>query len=380
MNFKSYFKCISLFALLSLLATCKEPDPLAECGGDGIICSIAGIGGEAGASGNGGAATKAFLYWPQDVTLDKNGIVYILDWNNHCVRRIKKDGTIDRFIGSGQLGDESDALATEINLNHPTGLTIDANGDFWLSAWHNWKFKKIDHTTLMTTTEAGSSQGFLGDGGVCKSAKFDLPSSLVFDSQGNRYLSDQANQRIRKIDVGTNIIHTIAGNGTTSFADGIDTAAHFNFPKGSNAIPGGKIALSNDESYLLIADTYNNRLRKLDLATKMVTTIAGTGNPGFAGDNGPAIAAELHSPTDVEIAKDGSIYIADAENHAIRKIDANGNISTVAGKLGRSGNSSDGTKAKNALLNQPSGIAISDDNVLYIADTNNQQVKIVKNP
>ncbi|MBI1928569.1 hypothetical protein HYR99_30545 [Candidatus Poribacteria bacterium] len=115
--------------------------------GDGILINMAGIAGEPGGGGDGHAATAAHLYWPQDITASPTGEVYILDWNNHCVRWVEMNGTISRVIGSGHLGDGSSGLADTINLNHPTGLTIGPSGNFWLAAWHNWKVKKIDRMT-----------------------------------------------------------------------------------------------------------------------------------------------------------------------------------------------------------------------------------------
>lgn len=365
--------------LLVSISACKKDDPEeTACGDTGVLCNVAGVADQSGGGGNGGSALEAFMYWPMDVAEDTDGNMVVIDFNNHCVRKIDASGNIDVIIGSGALGDDPTGQALDINLNHPTSLTVGPNGDYWLAAWHNWKIKKIDHSSSEVTSPIGTSQGFVGDGGPSSGAKMDLPSSLVFDNDGNIYISDQANQRIRKVDQDMNI-STFAGSGDEAFADGVGVNASFNLPKGSNAIPGGKIDISPDKTYLVMADTKNNRIRKIDLATATVTTIAGTGEEGYAGDNGPATQAKLYWPTDVAIGADGAIYIADSKNNVIRKIRTNGVITTIAG-TGEAGYSPDGTKAVEAKLNKPSGVFMASDGTLYIADTYNQQIKKLANP
>jgi DNA-binding beta-propeller fold protein YncE len=204
----------------------------------------------------------------------------------------------------------------------------------------------------------------------------DLPSSAVFDFDGNMYVSDQANFRIRKIDT-SGMITTFAGSGERGFADGIGIEAKFDAPKGPDAGPGGKIAIDDDRTTLYVADTFNHRVRKIDLTTGEVTTIAGNGTASYTGDGGPALAATLNEPIDVYLSHDHDLYVADSRNNVIRKIDANGMISTVAG-TGEKGVSPDGTAATEALLNRPMGVVYDESNhTLYIADTFNHMVKKV---
>ncbi|MEM9819904.1 MAG: hypothetical protein AAF985_02485 [Bacteroidota bacterium] len=372
---------VLLLGSLVLITGCSEgedpDDPSFSCtDADGILCDVAGIAGEQGGSGNGGDALEAFLYWPMDMTHDEEGRLLIVDFNNHCVRRVDKDNVIERVIGSGLLGDRPFGVADEINLNHPTSITVGPAGDLWLAAWHNWKLEKITVATWSATLIAGNSLGFSGDGGPAGLAQLGLPSSVVFDADGNIYISDQGNQRIRKID--TDMIITTFAGGDEGFADGVGDNARFSLPAGSNATPGGMIALSNDGTFLLLADTKNNRIRKIDIATAEVTTIAGT-TGGYSGDGGPAVDAQLFYPTDVAFGPDDAIYIADSKNNVIRKIDTNGIITTVVGTR-EAGFSPNGTPAKQAKLNQPHGVYVTPDNTLYIADTHNNQVKKVKNP
>jgi DNA-binding beta-propeller fold protein YncE len=375
-----------LFAFLAtalLLVGCSSeesttPGPTPQQ--DGYLYVVAGKVGEAGGGGNGGAATEATLYWPQDA-LVANGEIYIVDWNNHCVRRIDANGMITRHIGSGLLGDDINEPAGDIDLNHPTGLSMGIDGNLYLAAWHNWKVKKIDAASMQVTAPVGTLQGNLGDGGPATAAKLDLPSSVVFDRAGNMYISDQGNQKIRKVDP-SGIITNLAGSQSKEkgFADGVGEAARFSFPAGPDAVPAGKIAISADEQYLYVADTENNRIRKITIATREVTTIAGTGEEGYAGDGGPALLAKLAWPTDVATTDEGDIFVADSRNNVVRKIDASGMISTVVG-TGVAGSSADGTKATEAQLNLPSGVYWDESaHTLYVCDVFNQQVKKVRNP
>jgi sugar lactone lactonase YvrE len=359
--------------------TPQGPAPLE----DGHLYVVAGVQGQAGGTGNGGPATQATMYWPQDVAVNNTtGEIYIVDWNNHAVRKIDGNGIITRYIGSGLLGDDINEAATEVDLNHPTGVTIGPDGNLYLSAWHNWKIKKIDMTNMFVTAFAGSLQGNIGDGGPKEAAKLDLPSCNVFDAAGNMYITDQANQKIRRVDAATGNITNLAGsdNKEKGFVDGIGNAARFAWNAGPDAVPTGKIDISPDKLYLYVADTENNAIRKVTVATGEVTTIAGTGTAGYSGDGGSALSAQLNWPTDVAAAANGDVYVADSRNHVVRKISASGIVSTVAG-TGVAGFSADGALATQSQLNLPSGVYWDEPSqTLYICDVFNQQVKKVINP
>jgi trimeric autotransporter adhesin len=383
---KTYTPSVSFliicFALLAS-ASCKknkgtEPSK-APCGGDGVMCIVAGKVGQNGGTGNGGPATAANLYWPADLIVNSRGEILIVDFNNHCVRRITTDGVINDFIGSGYLGDSPNGNCLAANLNHPTGIEQDANGDYWLAAWHNWKIKKILSSDGTLSSPVGTSQGFSGDGGPASSAQLNLPSSIVLDRHNNLFFTDQANQRIRKVDLTTMTITTFVGS-TKGFKDTVGVAAQFSLPLGTDAGPGGKLAISADGNWLYIADTENDRIRKVSLTTAEVTTVAGTGTEGYSGDGGPATAAQLNHPVDVVVASDGTIYFSDSRNHIVRRINTSGIISTVAGTPGVAGSSGDAVKATSAYLNTPGGLFISSDNTLYICDTYNSVIRKIKNP
>ncbi len=349
----------------------ETPTPEA-CGGAGVLCHISGKTGEAGSAGDNGPAANALHYWPMDITIGSQGKFYIVDWNNHRVREVSSTGNLRTVIGSGNLGDDSAGMATDIDLNHPVGLTIGDDGNYYLASWHNWKIKKIDKDTDQVSAAVGTTQGNEGDNGPATAAKMDIPSSLVFDFDGNMFISDQGNFKIRRVDAATNIIETFAG-GERGFADGIGTAAKFDAPKGPDATPGGKMAINDDRTFIYVADTNNNRIRKINVATAEVTTIAGNGDASYTGDGGPASAATLNAPTDVYYSHDGDLYIADSQNHAIRKIDSNGIITTVAG-TGVRGSATSGELAIDSKLNRPMGVGYDESNhTLYIADTFNHQ-------
>ena len=194
---------------------------LVGCGGDstteprveqdGVLYNVAGIAGEPGGGHDGSVATSSRLYWPQDLVMDAAGELIVADWNNHVIRAISTDGKIRRIMGSGLHGDDSNGPALEVNLNHPDGVAIGPDGNVYIAGWHNWKIKMCDVTTGLISSVVGSDNGFSGDGGLATEAAISLPSSVVWDRDHNMYISDQGNNRIRKI--GTNgIIQTILLN------------------------------------------------------------------------------------------------------------------------------------------------------------------------
>jgi DNA-binding beta-propeller fold protein YncE len=228
-----------------------------------------------------------------------------------------------------------------------------------------------------------------GDGADAKGALLNQPKAVALDATGNMFVADSRNHRIRRIDVATGFITTVAGTGMAGFAgDGAaPLAASFHMQleicttaedgkvtcSNENPEPGGGITL-DDRGNLYVADTYNNRIRKIDLTEGVVSTIAGTGAPAFSGDGGPALAATLSMPRDLEF-RAGRLYIADTDNHSIRVIDlATGIIQTVAG-TGQRGFAGDGGPATQASLYRPFGVALDPEGNLYVADTFNNRIR-----
>ncbi len=351
-----------------------EDEPLVETAGN--MYNVSGIAGAAGLAGQGGQATEAQHYWPQDLLMIDQDL-YVTDWNNHCIQKITPNGIMERYIGSGGLGDDTEGPKELIDLNHPSNITLGPDGKIYMASWHNWKIKVIDPATGMLSSPYGTGQGYSGDGGQAAVAQFDLPASIVFDEDENIYLADQANQVIRKISP-DGVVENFVGKGQTEgFVDGIGEEARFRNPRGSDATPGLRIAITEDKKTIYAADKLNHAIRKIDIATREVTTIAGNGQPGYTGDGGQAINAQLNEPTDVHVTSTGVIYISDEKNHVIRRINTDGTIETVAGS-GVSGVSANGTPVLQAKLNRPGGVYFHEpSNTLYIADTFNHQTKKV---
>jgi YD repeat-containing protein len=357
----------------------SESGPVACVPLSGNICTIAGTG-RAGDGADGLAAVSTNLYLPQDVTISPAGRPMIVDWNNHRIRELGADGKLRIVAGAGELGLTVDDPATD-RLNHPTQLTYDAAGHMVIAAWHNSRVKVVLDPTSGTTTDScgNGMRGFAGDGGPALSATLNLPVAVVYNADGDLFISDQANQRIRRVDHLTNVITTIAGMGVCAACPlgdgGPATSATFSLPQGQSAQPGGRIDIDT-QGNIYLADTGNLRVRKIDGAG-LVSTVAGNGTLGWAGDGGPATEAALGGITDVALAPDGSFYIADYQSSCIRAVDGSGIITTVAGVCGSPGFAGDGGPAGAAALDRPAGVALDIAGNLYIADTHNNRIRVV---
>ncbi len=355
------------------------PDPEPE---SGDISTFAGTG-IPGLSPDGLPPTQTALYTPQDITFGPNGTAYIIDFNNHRVRTVQ-GGVVATVIGTGEIGDAPEGQANQIRLNHPTNVVFDSQGRLLLAAWHNSKVMRLDFSTGMLTGFAGDgSRAFGGDNGPAITAKLDLPVGLAFDhATGDTYICDEANVRIRKVD-SAGVITTICGNGTRGYSGdgGPATAAQLNLPAGQSAPSVGRIAFANGTLY--IADYLNHCVRAIDTSTGIITTLAGNGTAGYSGDGGPGTAAQLFSPSDVDVDVDGNVYVADTYNSVIRRVDTAGTITTFAGvQHAFTGDGSvhyggDNGPATAALLDRPHGIGFDAAGNLYIADTYNTRVRKV---
>lgn len=284
---------------------------------DGIIRTLAGSN-DAGFSGDGGWAIGAKLYRPGQVGIDSVGNVYIPDSTNHRVRKVSPSGWIDTIAGSGSPGFSGDGgPAILAQLNGPAGVISDWSGNLYVADTWNHRVRYLTAAGLITTF-AGSggptfNGGFAGDGGPATAAQLSAPSNVAIDATGNVYIADWSNHRIRRVSAADKTISTVAGSGVTgTFAGdgGPATSAKLNQPNGVAVDAAGNI---------YIADTFNHRVRKVT-PWGVITTIAGTGSPGFAGDNGPATSAQLNFPASVALDVAGNLYIADQGNHRIRRI------------------------------------------------------------
>lgn len=363
---------------LALLAGC--PTQPSQPGGDAakpIITTVVG-NGIAGDNGDGLPGVETTLYLVQDVTVGPDGLLYFPDWNNHKIRRLNADETVETIAGTGELGAAADGYGPEIQFNHPTNVEFDGDGNLLVAAWHNSLIKRIDLTTGYATTICGTgARSFNGDGMNGLQTFVDLPSSVAWDpGTGNVIFSDQANFRIRVVEP-SGLVHTLCGDGTAGYLGENVRAetARLNSPKGQSAAPAGRITLTL-EGEILIADTANHIIRKIDGAG-MISTIAGTPTvAGYTGDGGPATLATLNTPSDVAVGPDGSIYVADTMNNVVRIITPDGNIDTYAG-TGERGFAGDGGPADEALLDRPYGVTVAPDGTVYVADTHNHRIRMI---
>jgi sugar lactone lactonase YvrE len=355
-----------------LLAATVETGALGASGGSGsgIITTLAGTG-TLGFSGDGGPAATAQLGHPWGVAVDGQGNVYFADTDSERVRKVDPAGTITTFAGTGAQGFSGDGgPATSAQLNLPTGVAVDGQGNVYIVDTNNSRVRKVDPAGTITTFAGSGTQGFSGDGGPATAAQLTVPEDVAVDGQGNVYIVDTYNNRMRKVDpAGT--ITTFAGSGTQGFSGdgGPATAAQLNLPDGVAVDGRGNV---------YIPDTNNDRVRKVDPAGT-ITTFAGSGTQGFSGDGGPATAADLNQPTGVAVDGQGDVYIADYDNFRVRKVDSAGTITTFAG-TGASGAFGDGGPATSAQLYFPREVAVDGEGNVYIADTNNLRLREVGPP
>jgi sugar lactone lactonase YvrE len=322
----------------------------------GTITTIAGTD-VWGFSGDGGPATSAKLYAPAEVAVDARGNVYIATYQDSRVRRVSPDGTISTFAGTGQPGFSGDGgPATSAKLYAPKGVAVDGQGNVYIADSNNFRVRKVSPGGTITTFAGGGRPGSLGDGGPATLATLRNPFGVAVDGQGNVYIADTDNMRVRKVSTGGTIT-TIAGTGAqgSSGDGGPATSALLRFPYGL-AVDG--------EGNVYFADSGNNRVRRISRGGT-ITAFAGTGANSFSGDGGPATSAQLQIPRDVALDGSGSVYIADGNNR-VRKVSPGGTISTFAG--GGRAAPGDGGLATAAQLKGVWGVAVDGKGSVYFAE------------
>ena len=314
-------------------------------------------------------ATAVALVRPSAIAYDAAGNLYIAETGRHVICKVDLAGNITTIAGTGVQGFSGDgSAATAAVLDSPQGLALDAHNHLYIADTHNNRVREVDLGTGVIRTIAGSTAGFSGDGGAAVNAQLRLPTALAIDAGGNLYVADTGNHRVRRINPATGTITTVAGDGRQGFSGdrGPAIAASIDSPGGLAIDAAGN---------LLIADTHNQRVRSVDTASGVIRTIAGTGAVGYAGDSGAASAARLALPHGISIDAAGNIYIADTANQRIRRIDATtGAITTVAGN-GTQGFSGDDGSATAAALNTPRAAAIAPGGLLTVTDTANRRVR-----
>jgi sugar lactone lactonase YvrE len=333
-----------------------------------IITTVCG-NGTAGYTGDGGAATTAQLNNPTGVAFDAAGNMYIADPQNMRIRKVTPAGIITTYAGNGTGGYSGDGgAATAAELYKPWGVAVDAAGNLYIADELNSRIRKVTVAGIITTIAGTGTAGYSGDGGQATAAQLHQSNGVAVDAFGNLYLADEGNQCIRKVNT-AGIISTIAGGiGTGGYSGdgGAATAAELHQPSGVAVDAAGN---------MYIADELNSRIRKVNTAG-IISTVAGNGTGGYSGDGGAATAAELYYPTGVALDGSGNMYIVDYFNMRIRKVNTAGIIGTIAG-TGTAGYSGDGGVATAAELYYPYGVAIDASGNLYIADEQNNRIRMV---
>jgi hypothetical protein len=333
----------------------------------GIISTVAGTG-TSGFSGDGGPATAARLSAPRTMAADAAGNIYIVDTQNHRVRRVGTSGVIATIAGTGTSGYSGDGgPATSAQLNNPHGIAVDGAGNVYVADSPNQRIRKIDTSGRITTVAGTGTSGYNGDGIAATSARLNYPKGVEIGPDGLLYIADANNDRIRRIDA-SGIIATVAGTGSAGFSGdgGAATSAQLNTPRNVTFDGTGN---------LYIADDLNCRVRRVDGAGR-IATVAGSATCGYGGDGGPATSARLGRARDVAVDPAGNLYIADEENHRIRRVTPAGTMTTFAG-TGTSGFSGDGGPADAARIAGPRGVAVDFSGRVLIGDTGNHRIRRV---
>ncbi|MBI4749734.1 MAG: IPT/TIG domain-containing protein [Acidobacteria bacterium] len=376
---------------------------------------------------DGGPATEAGLDFPTDVAVDTQNNLLIADSNHHVIRRVSASThIISTVIGNGIAGFFGDnGPATEANLFLPNNVAVDGTGNVYISDQYNHRIRRVESGGIITTVAGSGNAGFYGDGGPAIGAgiNFLFGGGVAVDTQANLFVADDGNYRIRRLDLQTGHISTVAGNGSDFFeqdnqpaisvglspmgvavdtlnrvliADNGNQRVHrieagiiktiagdgqFQFSgDGGSAISASLYRLTgvveDANGNLFIADTFNQRIRKVNGRTGIISTVAGNGEAGFSGDNGLAINASLFEPAAVALDRAGNLFIADTLNNCIRRVDATTQIiTTVAG--GPEAEGGDGGPATQAVLGNPFGLALDAEDNLFLTEREAHRVRRV---
>ena len=361
----------------------------------GVITTIAGTG-QNGFFGDGGSATSARIYEPQGLAADGQGNLLIADTRNYRVRQISSTRIISTVAGIAPG-------AFQPGLSFPAGVAVHSNGDTIVADTRNRRILKItpdgtvallvttldspNHVAIdsignvfftagdlvrkistqgVVTTIAGGIRGYSGDGGLATSARLNTPIGIAVDRDGNVFIADYNNKRVRRVTP-AGLITTVAGGGSSVAETGVATEARID-PVGLSLDSAGN---------LFVSDHYNrNRIRKVT-PDGAITTVAGSGGEGFSGDGGPATSAELRGTLGVAVDAWGNIFISDSYNHRVRKVSTDGIITTIAGS-GVQAFGGDGEAASTALLDTPHQLAVDAKGDVYVADWGNSSIRKIE--
>ena len=340
----------------------------------GTITTVAGTGAPEN-NGNAGIATSINVKDPFGVEIGPDGALYVTEVGHHRVFRVdRQTGQLTTVAGSGEKGYAGDGgPATAAKLNEPYEVRFDRSGNMFFVEMQNHLVRRVDARTGKISTVAGTGKmGFSGDGGPATEATFRRPHSIALDDAGNLFIADIGNHRIRRVDAETGIVTTFAGNGEKQLPQAGQLGA-------ASSMVGPRALFIRGKT-MWIALREGHSIWQLDLASRQLAHLAGTGEKGFSGDGGNARIATLNGPKGVAVGPQGNVYVVDTENQAIRMIDPRGGtITTIAGQGPKfRGGSGDGGPAVQAELARPHGICVDAAGAIFIGDTLNHRVRRVK--
>jgi len=373
----------SLLPLMTALSLLGSAPVQAE---GATVTTVAGKS-PAGFSGDGGPAAEAQMHEPRMMTFAPSGDMYIADTFNQVIRKVDSAGTMStvagRFTGFVPR-DEADCVpnfsgeggpATEATLSCPHGVAVDTAGNVYIADSANHAIRRVDPSgTIVTVGGAGGSAGDSGDGGPGTEARIQGPKGIVLDGRGGLLIADSGNDRVKRLELASGVITLVAGTGDAGGAGdgGPATEAQLVEPRTLAVGPDGST---------YIAEPKAHRVRRVD-QQGIVTTFAGTGRAGFSGEGGPAARAALNFPRGVGTDAAGNVYIADSLNQRIRRVDAAGVITTVAGRgkacyFSTNNNCGDGGPPLEAGFATPRAVEATPAGDLYVADTFNERIRRV---
>ena len=334
-----------------------------------MIVTVAGNGIQ-GYNNDGIPAISSELNNPYNLAVDDSDNIYIADYDNNRIRKVSAaTGIISTIAGTGTQGYSGDlGLAIFAELNQPRGIVVDAAGNVYICDQANFRVRKIDASTGIITTIVGiGNDGYSGDNGGATLAQISNCHSIAIDPNGDLVIADTWNHCIRKVNSTTGIITTIAGTGNPGYnGDSISSvAAKLFYPTGIAIDRFGNIFITDQE---------NDRIRKLNVADSLIYTVGGIGISGYSGDGGPAVAAKINKPVGLAVDTSGVIYISDSYNYRVRKIDETGVISTLSG-TGVPGYNGDNISCYLAQLNGSTDMSIDKSGNIYFCDPHNFRIR-----
>ena len=355
--------CVAFLVRLVVSGTVLAMTAWSQNGSGWRIDTIAGTG-KPGHSGDGGPASEARLSFPSGVAVDHAGNLYIADFFSQRIRRVDTEETITTVAGIGEPGyGGDDGPAVEARLSFPSGVAADHAGNLYVTDTGNHRVRRIDTTGTITTIAGTGEPGYDWDGPAVE-AQLVNPKGIAVDGSGNLYFAGYLNFEVRRVDA-SGTMSSVAGS-----SEPCDS-------------PGGECRLSRDRGIAVaeagsvyIANIDNHYVRRVD-ASGTVSVIAGTREPGYGGDGGPATEAQLNSPLGLAVDHAGNLYIADTGNHRIRRVDVSGTITTIAG-TGEPGYGGDGGSAAEAQLASPIAVAVDGSGTLYVADLGNYRIRVLR--